>query len=100
MDNCPKANQYLGALQNEDLLRRCTDAEDRCQALSSAVPDSTRPLLRQIDSLHANFSEKARVWEQVELSLRQVAMCRVCGRVQRNGASWVGVDGLVIMCVG
>lgn len=57
--------------ENEHLLQRCTESESRCQELSSAVPDSTRPLLRQIESLHANFAEKTRVWEQVELSLRQ-----------------------------
>ena len=51
--------------ENEHLVQRCTEAESRCQELSSAVPDSTRPLLRQIESLHANFAEKTRVWEQV-----------------------------------
>ena len=79
--------KYPRVLQNEDLLTRCTDAESRCQELSSAVPDSTRPLLRQIESLHANFAEKTRVWEQVEVSLRQVRGCGgvVCGCVGGKG---------------
>jgi len=49
----------------EDMQQRCAEAEGRCQELSSAVPQSTRPLLRQIESLQAGFAEKQAVWEQV-----------------------------------
>ena len=57
--------------ENSDLRKRANEAESRCQELSSSVADATRPLVRQIESLHANFADKARVWEQVEASLRQ-----------------------------
>jgi hypothetical protein len=65
------AEQQRHREEKDDLNRRCSEAETRCQELSSAVPDSTRPLLRQIESLQSNFDERARVWEQVEHSLRQ-----------------------------
>jgi len=55
----------------EDLQKRCGEAEGRCLELSSSVPDSTRPLLRQIESLQTAFADKQRVWEQVEAGLRQ-----------------------------
>ena len=55
----------------------------RIVAKALAVPP-TRPLLRQIESLHANFTEKTRVWEQVELSLRQ--RCEVAEREARAAA--------------
>ena len=35
------------------------------------MPDATRPLLRQIESLQASAAEKQRVWEQLEQQLRQ-----------------------------
>ncbi|KAJ1468404.1 hypothetical protein T484DRAFT_1855312 [Baffinella frigidus] len=45
----------------EDLLQRCQEAEARAQELSSSVPEATRPLLRQIESLQASFADKAQV---------------------------------------
>ncbi|EKX43785.1 hypothetical protein GUITHDRAFT_110240 [Guillardia theta CCMP2712] len=55
----------------EDVQQRCREAEERVLELSSSVPDATRPLLRQIESLQTSFVDKQRIWEQLEKTLRQ-----------------------------
>ncbi len=44
---------------------RGQEAEQRAQELSSQVPEATRPLLRQIDSMQNAFNEKQKIWEKV-----------------------------------
>jgi hypothetical protein len=57
--------------RSNTLQRRCQEAEQRSQDLSSSVPEATRPLLRQIESLQTGAVEKQRVWDQLEQQLRQ-----------------------------
>ncbi|KAG6543726.1 hypothetical protein Mapa_014910 [Marchantia paleacea] len=53
----------------EDLERRCQAAEARYDELLANMPDSTRPLLRQIEGLEEAAAMRAEVWAGVERSL-------------------------------
>jgi len=57
--------------ENQLLQRRLQAAEDRNEELSLAVPDATRPLLRQIDSIMASHSKSIDEWTQLELALNR-----------------------------
>eukprot|EP00960_Hanusia_phi_P038180 753314-Hanusia_phi.AAC.5 len=78
----------------EDVQQRCREAEERVLELTSSVPDATRPLLRQIESLQVtcwtsrgwmrdlsewqtSFVDKQRIWEQLEKTLRQRWYCQL-----------------------
>ncbi|XP_051147757.1 golgin candidate 5 [Andrographis paniculata] len=53
----------------EDLQKRYQESERRCEELISQVPDSTRPLLRQIEAMQETAARKAEAWAAVERSL-------------------------------
>eukprot|EP01051_Picozoa_sp_SAG22_P000919 SAG22_NODE_30_length_28348_cov_12.488584_16_plen_685_part_00 len=71
-----KTNE-LGRLEDrlrkdvQDAERRTQDAEARCQDLERLVPEATRPLLRQIDSLQRSQADRAAVWQDLERSFQQ-----------------------------
>ncbi|KAK1436853.1 hypothetical protein QVD17_02637 [Tagetes erecta] len=53
----------------EDLQRRYQESERRCEELVMQVPDSTRPLLRQIEAMQETNARRAEAWTAVERSL-------------------------------
>ncbi|KAL3631905.1 hypothetical protein CASFOL_024889 [Castilleja foliolosa] len=53
----------------EDLQKRYQASERRCEELITQVPDSTRPLLRQIEAMQETAARRAEAWAAVERSL-------------------------------
>ncbi|XP_030491769.2 golgin candidate 5 [Cannabis sativa] len=53
----------------EDLQKRYQESERRCEELITQVPDSTRPLLRQIEAMQDTNARRAEAWAAVERSL-------------------------------
>ncbi|XP_059641956.1 golgin candidate 5 [Cornus florida] len=53
----------------EDLQKRYQASERRCEELITQVPDSTRPLLRQIEAMQETIARRAEAWAAVERSL-------------------------------
>ncbi|XP_011080724.1 golgin candidate 5 [Sesamum indicum] len=53
----------------EDLHKRYQASERRCEELITQVPESTRPLLRQIEAMQETASRRAEAWAAVERSL-------------------------------
>ncbi|XVE52075.1 hypothetical protein DITRI_Ditri02bG0091900 [Diplodiscus trichospermus] len=53
----------------EDLQKRYQESERRCEELVTQVPESTRPLLRQIEAMQETNSRRAEAWSAVERSL-------------------------------
>ncbi|KAK6125079.1 hypothetical protein DH2020_041195 [Rehmannia glutinosa] len=53
----------------EDLQKRYQESERRCEELITQVPDSTRPLLRQIEAMQETAARRAEAWVAVERSL-------------------------------
>ncbi|CAH1425506.1 unnamed protein product [Lactuca virosa] len=53
----------------EDLQQRYQASERRCEELITQVPESTRPLLRQIEVMQETTSRRAEAWSAVERSL-------------------------------
>ncbi|GBG60929.1 hypothetical protein CBR_g16051 [Chara braunii] len=53
----------------EDLERRCQAAEQKHEELVSQMPDSTRPLLRQIEALQESLAIRAEGWKRVEQAM-------------------------------
>ncbi|KAD6794680.1 hypothetical protein E3N88_05576 [Mikania micrantha] len=53
----------------EDLQKRYQASERRCEELVTQVPESTRPLLRQIEAIQETTARKAEAWNAVERSL-------------------------------
>ncbi|KAH7331391.1 hypothetical protein KP509_20G030700 [Ceratopteris richardii] len=53
----------------EDLEKRCQAAELRYEELVASVPESTRPLLRQIEAMRETMAVRAEAWSGVERSL-------------------------------
>ncbi|KAI9162313.1 hypothetical protein LWI28_026034 [Acer negundo] len=53
----------------EDLQKRYQASERRCEELITQVPESTRPLLRQIEAIQETTSRRAEAWAAVERSL-------------------------------
>ncbi|KAK8584808.1 hypothetical protein V6N13_138754 [Hibiscus sabdariffa] len=53
----------------EDLQKHYQASERRCEELITQVPESTRPLLRQIEAMQETTSRKAEAWAAVERSL-------------------------------
>jgi DNA repair exonuclease SbcCD ATPase subunit len=51
------------------LKARLEIAESRNEEIAASVPETTRPLLRQIEALQSSNSERLRVWEELEKSL-------------------------------
>ncbi|CAA0343445.1 unnamed protein product [Arabidopsis thaliana] len=53
----------------EDLQRRYQASERRCEELITQVPESTRPLLRQIEAMQETSYRTAEAWATVERTL-------------------------------
>ncbi|KAG7011141.1 Golgin candidate 5, partial [Cucurbita argyrosperma subsp. argyrosperma] len=53
----------------EDLQKRYQASERRCEELITQVPESTRPLLRQIEAMQETTARRAEAWGAVERSL-------------------------------
>ncbi|XWS16323.1 hypothetical protein CRYUN_Cryun34aG0075400 [Craigia yunnanensis] len=53
----------------EDLQKRYQASERRCEEFITQVPESTRPLLRQIEAMQETTSRRAEAWAAVERSL-------------------------------
>ncbi|KDP37253.1 hypothetical protein JCGZ_06309 [Jatropha curcas] len=53
----------------EDLEKRYQASERRCEELVTQVPESTRPLLRQIEAMQETMARRAEAWSAVERSL-------------------------------
>ncbi|KAH1048049.1 hypothetical protein J1N35_038833 [Gossypium stocksii] len=53
----------------EDIQKRYQASERRCEELITQVPESTRPLLRQIEAMQETTSRRAEAWAAVERSL-------------------------------
>ncbi|KAI3920947.1 hypothetical protein MKW98_027657 [Papaver atlanticum] len=53
----------------DDLQKRYQASERRCEELVTQVPESTRPLLRQIEAMQETSARRAEAWAGVERSL-------------------------------
>ncbi|KAF8388964.1 hypothetical protein HHK36_025648 [Tetracentron sinense] len=53
----------------EDLQKRYQASERRCEELITQVPESTRPLLRQIEAMQETNARRGEAWAAVERSL-------------------------------
>uniref|UniRef100_A0A1S4D0I9 Golgin candidate 5-like n=1 Tax=Nicotiana tabacum TaxID=4097 RepID=A0A1S4D0I9_TOBAC len=53
----------------EDLQKRYQASERRCEELITQVPESTRPLLRQIEAMQETNARKSEAWAAVERTL-------------------------------
>lgn len=53
----------------DDLKKRYQASERRCEELITQVPESTRPLLRQIEAMQETTARRAEAWAAVERSL-------------------------------
>ncbi|XP_052181341.1 golgin candidate 5 isoform X1 [Diospyros lotus] len=53
----------------EDLQKRYQASERRCEELVTQLPESTRPLLRQIEAMQETTARRAEAWAAVERSL-------------------------------
>ncbi|KAK1314880.1 Golgin candidate 5 [Acorus calamus] len=53
----------------DDLQKRYQASELRCEELITQVPESTRPLLRQIEAMQETIARRAEAWAGVERSL-------------------------------
>ena len=73
-----------------DITRRGQAAEERHEELVSALPEATRPLLRQIEAMHASAAANSQAWATVEHSLEE----RLSAAEARAAASgWPGISG-------
>ncbi|KAL9244625.1 hypothetical protein vseg_018386 [Gypsophila vaccaria] len=71
----------------EDLQKRYQESERRCEELVSQLPESTRPLLRQIEAMQETSSRKAEAWATVERTLQsrlQEAEAKAAGAEERE----------------
>ncbi|CAI9114149.1 OLC1v1014804C1 [Oldenlandia corymbosa var. corymbosa] len=71
----------------EDLQKRYQASERRCEELITQVPESTRPLLRQIEAIQETNARKAEAWAAVERSLNlrlQEAEGKAAGAEERE----------------
>ncbi|PWA41242.1 golgin candidate 5 [Artemisia annua] len=69
--------------------RRLTASERWCEELVTQVPESTRPLLRQIEAIQETTARKAEAWNAVERSLNsrlQEAEEKAAGAEERERA--------------
>ncbi|XP_076881225.1 golgin candidate 5-like [Bidens hawaiensis] len=71
----------------EDLQKRYQASERRCEELVTQVPESTRPLLRQIEAIQETSARNAEAWNAVERSLNsrlQEAEAKAAGAEERE----------------
>jgi chromosome segregation ATPase len=64
-----REDELEGELQQ--LKARLAAAESRNEELAQAVPEATRPLLRQIEHLQASNGQRSKLWEELECNLTQ-----------------------------
>ncbi|GAM16985.1 hypothetical protein SAMD00019534_001600 [Acytostelium subglobosum LB1] len=57
----------------QHLNQRCREAEQRNDQLGASIPDTTRPLIKQIEALQSGNEAKQQTWEALERSLQQQA---------------------------
>lgn len=58
------------AADAREIERRCQEAEERHEELARRLPESTRPLLRQIEAMRVQQSEQADAWAGTERFLQ------------------------------
>ncbi|XP_071712242.1 golgin candidate 5-like [Rutidosis leptorrhynchoides] len=71
----------------DDLQKRYQASEHRCEELVMQVPESTRPLLRQIEAMQETTAKKAEAWATVERSLNirlQDAEAKVAAAAEKD----------------
>ncbi|KAI3716331.1 hypothetical protein L6452_23592 [Arctium lappa] len=71
----------------EDLQNRYQASERRCEELITQVPESTRPLLRQIEAIQETTARRVEAWNAVERSLNsrlQEAEAKAAGAEERE----------------
>ncbi|XP_019425040.1 PREDICTED: golgin candidate 5-like isoform X2 [Lupinus angustifolius] len=71
----------------EDLQKRYQASERRCEELVTQVPESTRPLLRQIEAMQEANGRKEEAWAVVERTLssrHQEAEAKAAGAEERE----------------
>ncbi|KAF7843364.1 golgin candidate 5-like [Senna tora] len=71
----------------EDLQKRYQASERRCEELVTQVPESTRPLLRQIEAMQETNARRAEAWAAVERTLNsrlQEAEAKAAGAEERE----------------
>ncbi|XP_024980144.1 golgin candidate 5-like [Cynara cardunculus var. scolymus] len=71
----------------EDLQKRYQASERRCEELITQVPESTRPLLRQIEAIQETTARRVEAWNAVERSLNsrlQEAEAKAAGSEERE----------------
>ncbi|GAB2293529.1 hypothetical protein Dimus_027736 [Dionaea muscipula] len=71
----------------EELERRYHASERRCEELVMQVPESTRPLLRQIEAMQETTARRSEAWAAVERSLNsrlQEAEAKAAGAEERG----------------
>ncbi|CAL0308756.1 unnamed protein product [Lupinus luteus] len=71
----------------EDLQKRYQASERRCEELVTQVPESTRPLLRQIEAMQEANGRKEEAWAVVERTLNsrhQEAEAKAAGAEERE----------------
>ncbi|XP_024519580.1 golgin candidate 5 [Selaginella moellendorffii] len=74
----------------ESLERRCQDAETRYDDLVARVPESTRPLLRQIEAMQESSAMRAEAWSGAERALNsrlQEADAKAAAATERERAT-------------
>lgn len=78
----------MDALQGElaEMERRNQDAESRHEELTHRLPEATRPLLRQIESMQRAAATHAEAWQAAEQAL-QNRLAEAEGRAAAAGAS-------------
>lgn len=57
--------------QIQEMQSRFQEAESMKQDLSTSIAESSKPLLRQIETMQANFDARTLVWENLEQSLNR-----------------------------
>lgn len=82
-----------------ELERRCHAAEARHQELTAKLPEATRPLLRQIESMQSAAAAQSEAWEAAEqLLMQRIAQfeINVAGASERERAATERVQALQV----
>ena len=78
------------ALKRElaDITRRSQAAESRHEELATALPEATRPLLRQIEAMQAANAANAQAWAAAERSLHDRLSAAEAHAAASGGFYW------------
>ena len=68
---CPRDDMHQRELA--DLVKRNQAAESRHEELAAALPEATRPLVRQLEAMQAASQEQAAAWAAAEAALTKRA---------------------------